>query len=611
MRIFEENARSFGEKSERLGKILRVLSIARLIVFLTAIVILIYFVNERQFATGLWSFLGLMVLFLFLLRLYGNYFERNQNALNLKKINHDELSKLENNLSGFPDGKKYEDPEHDYHYDLDLFGDHSLFQLINRATTSSGQKKLAAWLSVPAQGNEIRERQDAVKDIQDNVDWRQQFQASGMPFEDPDSEYIALVEWMHAPFRIHKKRVLIYVGAITMALLAVFSLVYFFYNAISNGSLPFIPLVLSLFINYLMLRAVRKVAEEIAGFTLQNYWLLNAYEAMIRVVGKGKFSSKRLSKLQQTFISQKYQASKEISKIRNILEVFQQRGMRGKSVGGNAYYHLLNLFLLIDVFCVLMLEQWKYKNRERIELWAESLSEIEALTSLAGFAYDLPVKSYPELREHVSELHFIRVGHPLITEKERIYNDLKFNDSDKVVMITGSNMSGKSTFLRTVGINMVLGFCGAPCCAEHAVIPQVSLFSSMRTEDNLHQGVSSFYAELKRIEKLIKKTASGEKVFFLLDEMFKGTNSEDRYKGGISLIIQLKNADAAGLISTHDIALAELVGSKLGVSNYSFNSKISKGKMHFDYKLTTGICKDFSASELMKRIGINIVEGDF
>ena len=199
------------------------------------------------------------------------------------------------------------------------------------------------------------------------------------------------------------------------------------------------------------------------------------------------------------------------------------------------------------------------------------------------------------------------LGHPLISPESRVCNNFNLKDRGEIAMITGSNMAGKSTFLRTVGVNMVLALMGAPCCAKAGRVSSLKIFTSMRTQDNLEEGISSFYAELKRIEQLLRLIKSGQPVFFLLDEMFKGTNSEDRHKGGVSLIRQLSELNAFGIISTHDLELAKLAGNRMIAVNYSFNSAIKEDGMVFNYKLTKGICRDFNASELMKRSGIEIL----
>jgi DNA mismatch repair ATPase MutS len=199
------------------------------------------------------------------------------------------------------------------------------------------------------------------------------------------------------------------------------------------------------------------------------------------------------------------------------------------------------------------------------------------------------------------------LGHPLINKDKRVCNTFRLKGRGEIAMITGSNMAGKSTFLRTIGINLVLAFMGAPCCATSARVSVIKIFSSMRTQDNLEEGVSSFYAELRRVEQLLKLIESGEAVFFMLDEMFKGTNSKDRHHGGFSLIKQLREMNAFGIISTHDLDLAILAGKHRLVSNYSFNSAIQGDEIIFNYALTDGLCTDFNASALMKRSGIKIL----
>ena len=200
-----------------------------------------------------------------------------------------------------------------------------------------------------------------------------------------------------------------------------------------------------------------------------------------------------------------------------------------------------------------------------------------------------------------------RLGHPLINSNKRVCNNFHSEGQGDIVLITGSNMGGKSTFLRAVGVNLVLAFAGAPCCAIQGQVSNLKLFTSMRTQDNLKEGVSSFYAELSRIEKMLKLIESSQNTFFLLDEMFKGTNSEDRHKGGFSLINQLSKLKTSGIIATHDIELAKLSGNKRLVTNYSFNSEIKDNSMIFSYELHPGICNDFNASELMKKSGIEIL----
>ena len=229
------------------------------------------------------------------------------------------------------------------------------------------------------------------------------------------------------------------------------------------------------------------------------------------------------------------------------------------------------------------------------------------VNSFAGFCYSNPSYTFPEITEKNNYVHFEALGHPLINSNKRVCNNFHSEGQGDVVMITGSNMAGKSTFLRAVGVTIVLSLTGAPCCAKNGQVSNLQLYSSMRTQDNLQKGISSFFAELSRIEKMLKLIESNQNVFFLLDEMFKGTNSEDRHRGGFSFINQISKLKTSGIIATHDIELAKLAANKMLVTNYSFNSEIKDNSMIFSYELDPGICIDFNASELMKKSGIKII----
>ena len=261
----------------------------------------------------------------------------------------------------------------------------------------------------------------------------------------------------------------------------------------------------------------------------------------------------------------------------------------------------------MDIYLIIEAEKWKLKNKAFLKFWAEAVSEFEVINSFAGFCYANPSYTFPEITEKKNFVHFEALGHPLINADQRVCNDFHSADYGDIVVITGSNMAGKSTFLRAVGVNMVLALAGAPCCATKAQVSSLKLFTSMRTQDNLMKGISSFYAELSRIEKMLKLIESSPNIYFLTDEMFKGTNSEDRHRGGLSLINQLSKLKTSGIIATHDIELAKQLEHKKLVTNYSFNSEIEGDSMTFSYKLHPGICNDFNASALMEKSGIEII----
>jgi DNA mismatch repair ATPase MutS len=269
-------------------------------------------------------------------------------------------------------------------------------------------------------------------------------------------------------------------------------------------------------------------------------------------------------------------------------------------------YQLLNAVLLLDIFWYLKINKWKEENEANLEEWFEVIGTIDTLMSIAGFAFSNPDYQYSEIADTPHTIRAEELGHPLINSNKRVSNNFDFSGKGGVCLITGSNMSGKSTFLRTVGINCVLGLMGAPVCAKSMQVGELKVFTSMRTQDDLEESVSSFYAELKRLKQLIGQIDEVRPTLFMIDEVLKGTNSDDRHKGATALIKQLNKTNAFGFVSTHDIVLGNMTNELAGVKNYSFNSTITGNEIHFNYKLTPGLCKSFNATKLMQLMGIEV-----
>jgi DNA mismatch repair ATPase MutS len=256
---------------------------------------------------------------------------------------------------------------------------------------------------------------------------------------------------------------------------------------------------------------------------------------------------------------------------------------------------------------MIRLEKWKSGMESTVRKWFDALAEAEVLNSMACFAFANPEYILPETTGADFHYEARELGHPLILAQKRVSNSFFVEGRGKTVVVTGSNMSGKSTFLRTLGINAVLALAGAPVCAASCRISVFQVFTAMRTQDSLEESVSSFYAELKRLRQLIDLLPEGQPVFYLLDEILKGTNSNDRHEGAKALIRQLHKHNATGLVSTHDLALGQMGEiSPEYVTNYSFNSEFADGKLYFDYKLREGICQSFNASQLMRQMGIEV-----
>jgi len=273
----------------------------------------------------------------------------------------------------------------------------------------------------------------------------------------------------------------------------------------------------------------------------------------------------------------------------------------------NAFAIIVNLLILWEIHSMIALERWKQESGRLLPTWLRTLGEVEAVASLAGIRFEHPDWAVPEvLEDRQTGLEARVMGHPLLGS-DRVCNDFSLKEPVRVALITGSNMSGKSTFLRTVGVNLVLAYAGAPVCAEAFTCSRVHLWTCMRTQDNLEQGISSFYAEILRIKRIVEAARTGGPVFFLLDEIFKGTNSRDRHLGARALITQLQEAGAFGLVSTHDLELADLERESGGrIVNYHFREHYEGDAIRFDYRLRPGVSTTSNALHLIRLAGIHL-----
>jgi hypothetical protein len=608
MKIYYDNIQQYKAAVAALEKELNNISMLRLAVFIGSAILLTVLANERMLGVVLLVAPLCVVGFGMLVNRYNEVERLKQRSTFLQEINEAEILRHENKLSGFAGGETFITRDHAYVSDLDVFGAHSLYQLINRTTTDSAHALLAEWLSAPAPRAIILERQQAVKELSPVLEWRQNFQATGMHFRHAKGDYNKLLLWIEQPVQILPHRAKWLSVIIPLSMLSTAAAVYFVaVFMLQSDPAGIFPLAIALLVNGLVLRRVKPMAEGISENITQNIKLVGGYHSLMVAISTKAFHTPLLQRLQSALKHDYYSAAGEISKLKKILELFQNRGAKKAAIGRNFFYTVVNLLWFIDVHLIFRMEKWRSKNGSSLRAWAAAISEFEVLSSVAGFQYSNPAYTFPEINERPYSIRFEMLGHPLIGAEHRVSNNFILEGRGEIAMITGSNMAGKSTFLRTAGINLVLAFMGAPCCARAGQISEMKLFTSMRTQDNLEEGVSSFYAELKRVQQLLKLIEHGEPIFFLLDEMFKGTNSKDRHKGGFSLITQLKALNAFGMISTHDLDLAILAGKHRIVTNYSFNSEIREGEMFFNYELTPGLCKDFNASELMKRSGIKIL----
>lgn len=567
----------------------------RAIYFLVGVAALVWFANERLF----WAFgLGLVLFVLFFFALVRKHqkirLERDMARI-LAKINEEESQRINGNLQGLVGGAHQLSIEHPYTNDLDVFGNNSLYQLLNRTTTPSGDRTLVAWLKQPAMPEEIIARQEAVQELAGQVADRQQWQALGEYHREEEASVSPLLAWVKEPNKM--------IGQPVWNILRWFlpALTITLYTLNAFGVISFGVASIGVVVNMVVLGRWFNYSMSIQKATQQSVAALRSYDALLGALEKHPAKSQRLRELQAPLLAGKEPASKVVSQLRKILDAFDSRA--------NLVYVMANLLLVLDLHWIVKAERWRKNHQQGVARWFDVVGEWEVLSSLAGLAYAEPSYTMPTVSAQGYQLTATQLGHPLIPGSKRVVNDFSVAGKGKNVIITGSNMAGKSTFLRTVGLNAVLAQTGSVVCATSFSMSTLQVFTSMRTQDNLEESISSFFAELKRIRQLLDSLKQNEvPILYFLDEILKGTNSDDRHKGAAGLVKQLHHENALGLISTHDLALSQLENEVEGLENYSFNSTIAGQDIRFDYKLTAGKCQEFNAAVLMAKMGIQVDE---
>ena len=512
----------------------------------------------------------------------------------LEAINKEENDRSSHKLNSFETGEEFIVDNHPNQLDLDTLGEHSLYQLINRCATPDGKKLLGSWLSDKPNDKQIINRQEAVKELQGDLDWLQELQAKSRisvlkkKKNEPSLSAENLLQW--STLKTTFKNSPLWSGVVILLITSFIVCI----GLILADIVPYQFIYLNILINAIALGLiVKKLNQEIQGIDKAQY-LITSYLEVIKVINSRNYDAPLLKDL-----------NNELSKPNDAQTAIRELNQIGHRISSraNMLYIILDVLLLPDFFLLTSIYKWKKTNEPHLAGWLANVHEFEVLMSISSYARQNEQFVYPELSQDSFELSGIGIGHPLIPASDRVTNDFQIKSDGSVDIITGSNMSGKSTFQRTLGINVILGRIGAPVCAQSFRFSNVEVFTSMRTKDNLSENTSSFYAELKRITQLLE-TVKKEPTFFLLDEILKGTNSEDRHLGAVSLAENISKKDAFGLISTHDLSLGELEKTNPKIRNFSFNSQIEGNKIKFDYKLTAGPCKSFNASQLMRNMGI-------
>ena len=509
-------------------------------------------------------------------------------------INEEELKNLAYDYYDFPDGAQHMPKDHPYANDLDIFGRASLFQYINRTTSEAGSEFLAGMLSGPADIDTIYSRQGAVKELASKPGWIQELQAFGRKKKITLQTQKRLYDWMQEPPVFTKFRHWKWLRYVLPLIIITLVTAYIF-DEVGDGIFYFTVFIFAV-IAYRINKYVAPVHDKLSKVAEELHTLSDS----IRLIENEDFKDPFLIKLQGTLIESEAKASDTISAVKKILDKLDLRYNMVLAVP-------LYLLLLWHLQQLLDLEKWKLNQKKVFDQWFDTLAQFEALNSFAVLHFNHPAWVFPTVNETYFSISGTAIGHPLIPENKRVDNFIDISGNDLLMLVTGSNMAGKSTYLRSIGVNAVLAMAGAPVCATDFNMSHAQVISSMRITDNLEESTSTFYAELKKLKTIIEKVNAGERVFILLDEILRGTNSLDRHTGSKALIQQLISKKAAAIIATHDLELAHLKEDFTGnILNYHFDVQVSNDELYFDYQLKPGICNSLNASILMRKIGIEL-----
>jgi len=510
----------------------------------------------------------------------------------LRLINETEVRALAGEFpAGTDAGEDLVNPAHAYASDLDIFGRRSLFHLLDRTVTDTGRAALAGVLGAPSDARTIRSRQDAVRELSGKIDFRQRIRARGLGGRGIE-EKSASLDPLFAETPSGKRGLRpVWLFTIPAATLASFVLAFF--------GLPWEIFALFLLGQFLINAATGKRVSAVYSDASRRFQAVHAYARIIRDIETEDFSAPALQGLKGALTIDGVPASKAVRKLAGILEGLDSRA-------GGFFHFILNNTVLWDLHGIRRIERWKTKYAAHAPAWLEAAGALDALSSLANLAFNNPGWAYPRIHEDGFLFRAMTLGHPLIPAGERVSNDFSMEAAGTIAIITGPNMAGKSTFLRTLGTNAVLAFAGAPVCAASLEISPFPLITSMKSSDSLDRHMSLFYAELERLKKILDALDGEPRTFFMIDEMLKGTNALDRHKGAAALVRQLLRRGTTGIVATHDVELTGFEAEDPRARNYHFDGYIEDDRLMFDFKVKKGVCKSFNALLLMKKIGIDV-----
>ncbi len=582
---------------QALAKKSQFLSISRLLFFILLVAAVILASSYNGIVA---TCLGIIGFFVFL------YIVKSHHKLDKRKIetNHKQrlikneiatITKLENDHY---DGSHFIDDEHHYTSDLDVFGPFSLFRLVNRGRTYAGMHKLADYMSTTPTTEQLEKRSEVIKDLEPDIDWRIDFHTSLYEVKDGHLNNVTAIinNILNSDLSFAtNSKLSLYRKVLPFIWLALGGLYFIFPSAI------YILAIILGFINFRITMSYAERVTEIQQRLSQAGTYLDRYANALSKIYDRKWNSKWIKNLlfqknKETELESKIDA---LSKLKNLADLLDYRLHMVPSF-------ILNIGLLWDSKISARISDWHQNHGETIQDTFDLIGTIEALSSLASWSYNHPEHNYPMIDEKHFHLKGVDMRHPLMPKEECVANDFEVTPRDYMSIITGSNMSGKSTFLRTVGLNMILGYCGTRVAAQSMHYSIVDLITYMRIKDALEENVSTFKSELNRVVKILDLLKSSRPAFILADEILRGTNSHDKLKGSKAIVLRILQQKSYGIVATHDIALAQLSEKHAGINNFFFDIDFAAGELLFDYKIKKGICENFNASFLLGQLGLDV-----
>ncbi len=563
---------------------LNISSMLRLVIFLGTAFGIYYFFSEWNIAI-LIGIVGFAIFISLVSRHTDLKYKRNKIA-ELVKINETELEVLGRNFSHLASGKEFENHDHEFSQDIDLFGKGSFFQYLNRTALKGGKQKLATIFTENSIEN-IVEKQNAIREIAEKVTWRQEFSAvAKLVNTETSSENV--LSWLHnhKPF-VPKFMKIVSWGFSILSILMITA--YFTQNI--NGWLVFGWFLLGWFVTGIYVKKINDLANNVGKVQAT----FHQYYQLLGMIENTSFQSEIMKEHQSAVKSEDEKASKILKSFSKAIDALDQRN--------NAIFIAIgNGFLLWDLRQSLRLEKWITAHHQNVKNWFEAIEFMDAYSSLGNFAFNHVSYAFPKINQDKFVIKLTQLAHPLLNPEKRVANDLVIN-KEQFLIITGANMAGKSTFLRTVSLHIVMANIGLPVCAESSEYSPIKLITSMRTTDSLSDDESYFFSELKRLQYIVTEIKK-DNYFIILDEILKGTNSTDKAIGSRKFIEKLVKSKSTGIIATHDLSLCEVAKELPQVENHYFDAEIVNDELFFDYKFKEGICQNMNASFLLKKMQI-------